>query len=334
MTNLNDKFEKVNCVLCGADHTNTLLIKDDYNIEKCKNCSLVYINPRPTKEELTNLYSNDDFSDIDDATQKSILKKLRTGLDLIHQYCSGPGEILDIGCSTGYFLNFARDFGWKTLGIDVNQNVIEYAKKKFNLDVKAGELEESNFPDNQFDAVTLFDVIEHLPNPLLTLKEVYRIVKPNGIVLLTTPNIDGIFPKLTYFLFAKTIGAWEHPTPPGHLYQFSRRTIRRILENANLKVLFIKSYEIPLQYTVGKLENSIIESIKNNYVNSTNSTKNYLTDNDTFKNSNGTYSLLDKVKKIPRVIVKVACWVLVFLIYFIAHILKKGDSIFVIAQKV
>jgi len=329
-------MENVNCIICGLDNTQKLLIKNSYNIVKCKNCGLVYVNPRPTKEELVRLYSSDNNKlwDLDGYMHNSKIEKFKNGLEIIHKFTQSRGKILDIGCSTGLFLNMAKKSGWETYGIDINEKAIEYAKTKYNLNVKAQDLETSNFPSNYFDVVTLFDSIEHMPNPLFALREAYRILKPNGLLLITTPNIDGLFPKITYYLFAKTIGAWEHPTPPGHLYQFSQKTISKLLDRAKFNIIYFKSFEIPRHYTVGKLENAIIDAFKQrlkfskglvNKTNNKNQEKIHAYGNQS--------SIMKQIKKLPRISIRVMSWMLVFFIYPIANFLEKGDSMLLIAKK-
>ena len=321
-------MEKVNCAICDMDDTKRILIKNSFNIVRCKSCGLIYINPRPTEEELINFYSSK--SDRDKSYQKingdrKNIEKLKNRLNIIEKFSENRGNILDIGCSTGLFLKMARDVGWEVYGNDIDEDKIKYAKENYGLDVQCRELMETKFPDDYFDVVTLFDSLEHMSKPLNTLKEISRILNQNGFLLLSTPNIGGLLPRLTYTLFARTIGAWEHPAPPAHLYQFSKRTIKRLLGKAGYKVIKLITEPIPFKYTMGKLENAIVDALKERR--KKNATQKISS------NLNETITRHQYLKSIPRKIVRETCCILVGLVYSLAKLLKRQDSMLVIASK-
>ncbi len=321
-------MEKVNCVICKWDNTKRLLVKNSFNIVMCRNCSLIYINPRPTAEELINFYlsktdRNKSYQKIN-GDRKNI-EKLENRLNIIEEFSENRGKILDIGCSTGLFLKIARDTGWEVYGNDVDEDKIKYAKENYGLDVQCRELTETKFPDDYFDVVTLFDSLEHMTEPLNTLKEISRILNRNGILLLSTPNIDGLLPRLTYILFARTISAWEHPTPPAHLYQFSKRTIKQLLKKAGYKVIKLTTEPIPFKYTVGKLENSIVDALKGKI--------NKTTIQRSFSNPKRAIPTPCNFNSVPRELARIICWILVGMIYPLAKLLKMEDSMLVGARK-
>jgi len=310
------------------DNTKRLLIKDYFNIVRCKNCGLIYVNPRPAAEELINFYSSK--SDRDKSYQKingdrKNIEKLKNRLNIIEKFSENRGKILDIGCSTGLFLKIARDVDWKVYGNDVDEDKIKYAKENYGLDVQCRELMETKFPHDYFDVVTLFDSLEHMTEPLNTLKEISRILNQNGILLLSTPNIGGLLPRLTYILFARTIGAWEHPTPPAHLYQFSKRTIKRLLEKAGYKVIKFTTEPIPFKYTVGKLENSIVDALKGKI--------DKTTIQRSFSNPKRAIPTPCNFNSVSRKLVRIICWILVGMIYPLAKLLKMEDSMLVGTRK-
>jgi len=321
-------MEEVKCNICNSGDYYLLVVKNSFHVVKCKNCGLVYVNPRPEKKELKEFYSSKGGSGSVDHSRKSRINRFQKGLALINAFTEVKGKILDVGCSTGEFLKIARDCGWEAYGNDVDSESIRLAKERYSLDVKEQDLMECNFADNYFDVVTFFDSLEHIPDPLATLQEVRRILKQNGLVLITTPNIEGLFPKVTYILFAKTIGAWEHPTPPAHLYQFSMRTISKLLNRAGFSVVGFKSDQIPAYYTAGKLENAIIDAIKGK------KTKFLRISSQESKQDgqqNTFWSLL--VRRLLRMTIRTLSWILIIIIYPIAGLYGKGDSMIVIAKK-
>ncbi len=157
-------------------------------------------------------------------------------------------RMLDIGCALGDSLEEAKKLGWKKLyGVELS----EYAAGKARLrkiDVKLGTLKEAKFPPDFFDVVTLQDVIEHTENPGGEIAEVYRILKPKGIIFIVTPDIDGFWSKL--------LGRWWYHYKPGeHIAYFSQKTIRKILKDkdfANIKTG--KAYHImSFEYILNRL---------------------------------------------------------------------------------
>jgi len=125
--------------------------------------------------------------------------------------------------------------------------------------VHCGELSDFDTSGRFFDVVTLFDLIEHTTDPQATLRACHRLLRPGGLLIITTPNVDGLVPRVTYCLFAATLGAWDHPTPPGHVVQFSRRTLQQMLEQTDFRIVRWRAEHIPMAYSVGKLENSVMD---------------------------------------------------------------------------
>jgi 2-polyprenyl-3-methyl-5-hydroxy-6-metoxy-1,4-benzoquinol methylase len=297
-----------------------------------------------SEDELADLYNSS--KDLDIAripssrkgtghdTQK--IKKFKLAIQLLKMNKKDIENVFDLGCSTGIFLEYAAKEGWVPFGSDVNRILVEKNKEKYGNQIKLQVEGNIEFPDRYFDVVTLFDSIEHMPYPIDTLQEVSRVLKDDGLVVITTPNIDGLFPRLTYSLLYRTVGAWEHPTPPGHVFQFSTKTLNKILERAGLKLIDSKNFEIHMPYTVGELENSIIYALRNNcHHHHTKNTDLDLWSSET-KECNNNYMLLNlyySLKKLPRALIRGLCWSMVGLIYPIARVLKKGDSMVVVARK-
>ena len=328
-------MEYVNCILCNTDDTHLLVKKNSFNVVKCNGCGLVYLNPRLDSGELAELYNISESSTVEknSASQKDVrhdahkIKKFKISIRLLKKHKKDIQNIFDLGCSTGIFLGMVAEEGWTPFGSDVNRNLVEENKKRYGNQVKLQLGEEIDFPDQFFDVVTLFDSIEHMPNPITTLVEVFRVLKNNGVIIISTPKVNGLFPALTYTFLGKTIGAWDHPTPPGHVFQFSENTLMKTLEKAGFAMIAAKDFAMYLPYTVGELENSIINVLRKGKQN----TKYEFVQNQ--NNSHVSIKSFPQVKKIPRLLIRVFCWGLVATIYPIARLLRSGDSMVVIASK-
>jgi 2-polyprenyl-3-methyl-5-hydroxy-6-metoxy-1,4-benzoquinol methylase len=193
------------------------------------------------------------------------MKEARWRLDQVERQAPRRGRLLDVGCSAGSFLLAARERGWDVTGLDVSSGAIEYAASVEGLAAVVGTLEEAAFPDGSFDVITVFECIEHMPHPARALQAASRLLKHDGLLVITTPNIDGLFPRVTYHLLARTIGAWEHPTPPHHVYQFSRRTLAALLRKTGFEPIAVNTRPMGLRFTVKQMTNAIIDALKRRF---------------------------------------------------------------------
>jgi 2-polyprenyl-3-methyl-5-hydroxy-6-metoxy-1,4-benzoquinol methylase len=137
------------------------------------------------------------------------------------------GRLLDVGCGSGEWLASMGSLGWKVDGVDFDENAVRVARQK-GLAVRCGALEQQAFPDESFDAVVLNHVIEHVPNPIGTVAECARILKPGGKLILFTPNSS----SLSHKLFKQD---WRGLEPPRHLHVFSAPNLRSLLARAGLR---------------------------------------------------------------------------------------------------
>ncbi len=227
-------FEKVDrCAVCGSEKYRPLFTtKKIVHVVKCLGCGLNYANPRIVQNEFQKMYQTKGYYDTYIIKEEILDRRLfLRRLTAIEQY-KKTGRILDIGCATGFFLDGAKSRGWETWGVEISKFASEYARKNFGLDVFTGTLREAKFHGDLFDVIVMDDVIEHVPFPITELEEVYRILKPSGILALNTPNAGGL---LRRFMGRK----WFH-FKEDHLFFFSHKTIKLALEKAGFKVLDIK----------------------------------------------------------------------------------------------
>jgi len=260
-------LELVACNLCGQDnfevlynapiHLSDLESLGDYvastdrfdhygQIVRCRACGLVYTNPRPAGRRIFQGYSK--AVDVDYASEDSSRSiNAHMSLQTIKKFVQ-RGELLDVGCSTGYFLNAARLY-FETSGIELSHWAVTFAREKLKLNVKEGIIEEASFPEDHFDVVTMNDVIEHLTDPMATLRKIHSITKPGGLLYIVTPNISSLTAKI---LRRKWWGL-----RPAHLYYFSKDTLTASLEKVGFEVVLPKSYGriFTYGYWVSRLEN-------------------------------------------------------------------------------
>lgn len=244
------------CNLCGDSASHAVFSAKGYDLVECAGCGLAYIANPPDDAELARIYSGD--AGYHTALMKPGSKAWATSLHTAQAHMAfmrrvpGKGRLLDVGCSTGQFLNLARDAGHSVSGIEFSDDSRVFAASHFGLSVESGCIQDSDHEPGSLDVVTMFDVIEHVRDPLSDMAEVMRLLRPGGWFVLSTPNIDGLFPRLSRKL-ATTLDYWPHPEPPFHLYQFSVVTLSEMLVKAGFEPGPVAHLRIPLDYTFGSL---------------------------------------------------------------------------------
>ena len=155
----------------------------------------------------------------------------RAELDSAAMYLPAPksqSRVLDVGCGAGVLLKRMQDMGWEARGQEVDPKAVSAAQAR-GVRVDLGTLREQKYPDAYFDAVHMAHVIEHVHDPAALLRECHRILKPGGVLVTLTPNVDG----WGHARFGK---AWLNLDPPRHLVLFSRKTMRALAEREGFKI--------------------------------------------------------------------------------------------------
>ncbi|MFH1826209.1 MAG: class I SAM-dependent methyltransferase [bacterium] len=232
------------CKLCSSTEVKSFLDLDQGQdkIVQCLRCGLVYLDFQSINEESPTIYS-DDYWWRENKKQTFISKLEKTHrnwllLSEINRFkhlIQKGGKILDVGCGNGDFLKLCQTRGFAVSGVETAAAAAELAKKTNKIDVFTGELPQANFPSDNFDAVTLFHVLEHLPEPALILKEVHRILKNHGLLIIQLPNID----SWQFKIFKQR---WFGLQIPYHLYHFSPETLKQLLKKAGFKNIKINHF--------------------------------------------------------------------------------------------
>lgn len=235
--------ELVPCPLCEGVRARAVAVKFGLRIVRCRSCGHVFANPRLLRAEIEKRYESPEFFseylDAHRATPKGYDLDFLRGhyglyLDLIRGRLSPGARLLDLGCGAGFFLKAAEADGWAAEGTEISRQLAAYARDVAGVKVRLGTLEEIRWPPEIFDVVTLFDVLEHVPDPLRTLTEVGRLLKTDGAVLISTPDYD----SLSRLFLGK---AWAVLSPAEHLSLFTSGTLRALIERAGLSVLAIRN---------------------------------------------------------------------------------------------
>ncbi len=238
------------CILCGSSGPFAALFEQSgFRLVRC-DCGLVFQDPQPGEDVLEDCYYHDSaFSEallgdlrkitMDNARHKRELLRA-AGVRLEGM------RILDVGASSGAWLEVAGTQGCRATGVEIGASTAAGARSR-GLDVRTGTLGEllGTLDDERFDLITFWDVLEHLPDPRQELAMARALLAADGLIAATFPNVEGLYPQLTHRFLSRPTGVWEYPELPVHLYDFAPRTARRLLASQGYEVELIRTFAIP-----------------------------------------------------------------------------------------
>jgi len=230
------------CILCNSRYAKRVLVKGSWSIVKCEGCGLIYVSGHHaiSKAGLQDLYDKDYFTGetyknyVDEYAERARL--FNSKFNLLKGHLPRLGRLLDVGAATGFFLDGARRNGYEVFGIEISEFASTYAREHLNLNVITGQIEDARFPSEYFDIITMWDVLEHLPNPVQALQHARRLLKPSGILVIETLDVNCLNAKILR-------GRWPLFAPPLHLFYFSKTTLRLLLSLTGFRM----SEVIPIQ---------------------------------------------------------------------------------------
>lgn len=234
---LGKDLEVVSCALCDSIEYETVVFKLRLHLVRCRSCGLVFVNPRFPRhivwERYTPSYFRQEYLPAygvvdDDVNLEPIVARHAAMLSLIEREAPGKGRIFDIGAGAGFFLAAAARRGWNGSGVELSAEAAAFARERLGLDVTQSDAEAITAAPGTFDAVVMFDVIEHLFDPLLVLRSAHSLLRPNGVIVITTPNFHA--------LSRWALGIeWSMLSPLEHLYYFTAQTLVESLTRAGFR---------------------------------------------------------------------------------------------------
>jgi SAM-dependent methyltransferase len=244
------------CNICKSENVEHYLDKDVWELLRCRNCNLVFVGNIPSDENLRVMYDRYFFSDGQKAPSEGLELEsnptYRNALKRVHALEKTgfkEGKLLDVGCGTGIFLKGASSFD--SMGLDVSEYGVAFAVDNLGVRAKQGSVFDCGSENGPFDVVTMWDVIEHVSDPDSYMEKVSEIVRPGGLLALSTGNIDSMM-----FRFQKT--NWHLLIPPLHLFYFNPKNISILLRNHGFEVINIGHMG---QYTnVGYMINKLMRT--------------------------------------------------------------------------
>lgn len=244
------------CNICQSPNAQRIFRKNDFWIVKCHGCGVLRVETIPSETEALLIYNDRDHrwdlnrqKYIKESEAYSQKQKDRFFRD-IKKVKINKGKLLDVGCGGGFFLKCMEEIYSQVTGIEVSMLQVEFAQKIMKLNVIKGTLQTAKFPEDLFDTITFWDVLEHVVDPLTTLQEARKILKKDGLIAVSTPNAGGITATFTK-------ESWLYYSPPQHLHFFTPKTLKLLLRKAGFTILKVRTENIYF--------NNIIQSLRQDY---------------------------------------------------------------------
>jgi len=242
--------EHVPCDLCGADDPAFLFEKETFHYVRCRRCELVYVTPRLRDhlQQQNNFYNVVTNGNVEAAAKWNRRpRRMRSLTRVARSYLTykQTGVLLDVGCGFGTFLEAAESVGWKACGVEVASEPAFIAGR--HHEVFHGFLSDAPYGPNAFDAVRLNNVIEHVSSPQAMLCDIRRVLRPGGLLHISTPNVGS-------FTAALLGAGWRYVQGENHIYLFGLKTLRRLLEAEGFKLMRVSTPGIRLRDRNGSRE--------------------------------------------------------------------------------
>jgi hypothetical protein len=242
------KCQDIVCNLCGGsdvlvehkriDAAEDLPLEKKYSaaqsslctdrVVRCKACGLVYISPRIGGTTiLDSVASGDDKEYV--SQREGRMNTFRENIGILERYSGKKGMLLDVGAAAGFFVKVAKESGWDAIGVEPNGWLAEYGRGEMGQDIRTGTIDSVCLAAGSLDAITMWDVLEHMTDPKSAIKKANIMLKKEGIILVCYPDHNSIFSRVLgrrwwFFL--------SH-----HLYYFTPKTIERMLNEEGFNVV-------------------------------------------------------------------------------------------------
>jgi len=232
------QLETVNCALCGSAESErvftvpSLRLRSEpltFELRRCRQCGLVRLSPRPVAAEMAVLYQPQHYT----APRRELVRRLeglilRERVSFVRSHTQGK-RILDVGCGTGSLLQALSETGYDVYGLEPYQDAVAGVTGDLQSRIQCQPFEAADYPENNFDVITLWHVLEHLARPVETLQSIRKFLKPDGTLLLEVPNFASHE--------ARWLGPhWYNLDAPYHFWHFTPETLEAVVKRAGFEV--------------------------------------------------------------------------------------------------
>mgnify|MGYP003393134320 FL=1 len=224
------------CPLCGEPKPAHFISHQGHELFRCRDCGLVYLDPAPTNADIAQMY-DDPYSGATESYFTKVEKKMRRSRirarRMARMMAGGAAgkSFLDVGANGGFMAEAAREAGFRATGVEPDGPAVDYARRHYPAnDFVRGTIEEADLGGRRFDAVYCSEVIEHAPDCNRFVAALARVMRPQGLLYLTTPDIS-------HWRVPRDLGRWDAFCPPAHCLFFSPGNLARLLDRHGFKVV-------------------------------------------------------------------------------------------------
>jgi 2-polyprenyl-3-methyl-5-hydroxy-6-metoxy-1,4-benzoquinol methylase len=227
------------CPLCGSERYRTAFEEPPWSVRRCEQCGLGWVSPRLDEAGLQEIYKSERYWRSDSpktqgytdyrGDERLYLDTFRKRLGYVLRNGPHGGRALDVGCAAGFCMAVMRELGFEAHGVEVSEAIGSHARDHFGFDtVHIGTLDTAPYPDGHFDVITMWDVVEHVADPVALLVKARELLVPDGLLVIETQDIDSYFARL--------LGPrWHHYKHEEHIFHFTPETARTLLGKAGFE---------------------------------------------------------------------------------------------------
>ncbi len=215
------------CNLCGSPEVQRFLeVGKNKYLERCRRCSLFFLNAEERNSAAEYCKEREVLLDENTLFQTS---RVEFSENFFKNLCKKPGRLLDIGCGTGHFLSIAKKRGWDIQGVEISHQAAKAARAHYGLPVFEGDVEEAVFPEQTFDLITLWNVLDFLKDPKKVLSKIFRLLKKDGLLVLRVTNVRFHLGVYCFWHAIPFLRRRRVAPSTFHIYNFSETTLKSLL---------------------------------------------------------------------------------------------------------
>jgi len=239
------------CRLCGPAAFRPFALVNGFNLQRCKSCSLIQITDDLADIDLRDYYGRDFFDEVYSKIQaegggrSKEYQKFNFRMEEIEKLKPEKGNILDVGCSFGFFLDVARTRGWNPVGVEFGEFAAKFAQDSLELEVHVTDILDAPLKENCFDVITMWNVVEHVDDPVEVLKRLNALMKVGGLLILTTGDVDCYLRRVQGL-------RWRSFVPPIHIANYNVSAMNKLLKMTGFS-LDVHTVALPWEALLKKL---------------------------------------------------------------------------------
>ena len=231
------------CPWCDSEKTqihlwlrDEFLTSEEFQIYECRHCGLLFTEPRPSKEKIGEYYKSEEYYSHQE-NKKGFIPKIYEcvkSINLKHKYNlvtkgKSVGRLLDIGCGVGDFIHTAEQHGWNCTGVEPSEDAKEIARKRIKAEIHSSE-DLEQIPDETFDVITMWHVLEHVDNLKWQVAQLQRLIKKDGRIVIAVPNYKSYDAEYYH-------EKWAAYDVPRHLNHFNKETLAKMFKTNGLNLV-------------------------------------------------------------------------------------------------